>query len=168
MDYIKTIKELASYMNSQAGNALPDETDPGSPKLEDKTVMSAIDELYQLGANGISAYNEIRGVDELEIFETPSAMLSAFLNFDSNRTGFSFISRFGYVIFIDDTPGHVLALGKKSPPNADNGSSNINLRQLIRLKVYEEGEKIQYEDNTGNPLDPGEIVALALKWLVER
>lgn len=162
-NFINEIKKIAADKTAGGDGSKkgPDRT----PLDEPSAIQTAMDELMSIGAEGVEVYNGALGCDELFIYETPSEVLSTFLNFSSNRLGFCLIGMGAYVIFVDDTQEEILVLGRKKGGGQGGNLPKTNTIQLIKITVGYASGVLSMKDNTGAPLNPLEVMALVIKWV---
>ncbi len=78
---------------------------------------------------------------------------------------FCLIGMGAYVIFVDDTRGEILVLGRKKGGGQGGNLPKTNTIQLIKITVGYASGVLSMKDNTGAPLNPLEVMALVIKWV---
>lgn len=163
-DFRETIARLASA--AAAGARDHDAETAGDGAACDSLLVRALEHLFGLGCEAATVYNGVLGTEELVAYDTPPAVLNAFLNFRGVRRGFAIIGAERYALFVDSPPDGVLVLGTKTERPDAAVDLRTRTRQLIRLclSAGEDGTVV-YRDTTGGVLDPEEVVALVVGWV---
>lgn len=129
-------------------------------------LKEVMDILYGKTELGVNIYNEAIKGGELSIFKLPEELLQVFLNFPGKQIGFCLMSDVKFVLVIGDLPDEVLVLGKMRRSSGSREPFLTRAIQLIRIKFEHSGNVYSYEDNTGSPIDPDEIIVHIINWAV--
>lgn len=122
---------------------------------------------YAKAEQGVNIYNKAIEGGELSIFKLPEELLQVFLNVPGKQIGFCLMSDIKFVLFIiGDVPHEVLIFGKRRQSSGSREPFLARATQLIRIKIERSGNIYRYEDNTGSPIDPDEIVVHIINWAV--
>jgi len=89
-----------------------------------------------------------------------------FLEIPGRRGGFCIISPNKIVIFFDEDPNTITVIGKIRNNQSRVSQNSAKVVQLLKATFSNIEGEFQYKDNTGGTLDPYDIVALLIKWVV--
>lgn len=148
----KESKDLKKYESSTQQNS-----------LEDLKYIEALDHLFSISRQAVDIYNANSEVIMLNVYNLPKEFLEMFLEIPGRRGGFCIISPDKIVVFFDEDPNLITVIGKIRKAD-NNPSSRVN--QLLKVSFSKKDDKCEYKDNTGGTLDPYDIVALLIKWVV--
>ena len=161
-DFRKEIMNIAERKKQISDKKLTLREDNGSSSNL-KEVMNI---LYGKARQGVNIYNKAIKGGELSIFKLPEELLQVFLNVPGKQIGFCLMSDIKFVVFIGDVPHEVLVFGKRRQSSANREPFLTRATQLIRIKIERSGNIYRYEDNTGSPIDPDEIIVYTINWAV--
>ncbi|GJM15372.1 MAG: hypothetical protein DHS20C13_06990 [Thermodesulfobacteriota bacterium] len=132
---------------------------------EDKEYIEVIEHFFSISKEAVDIYNANSTTDILNVYKLPKEFLEMFLEIPGRRAGFCIISPTKLVIFFDEDPRIITVIGKtRSFDRNNNSSSKVN--QLLKVSFSKKDQEYQYKDNAGGVLDPYDIVALLIKWVV--
>ena len=132
----------------------------------DRDFKAVLDELLRISEEGVKIYNRSVNDDRLVVYELPPDFLEIFLSIPGRRGGLSIVSPERIVVFFDEDPDVITVIGKlRSNSSGIQVNTNKSL-QLIKISFSKTGMEYEYRDNTGRPLDPQDIIAVIMGWLV--
>lgn len=150
-----------NYKNQEEPKALKLETNSG-----DKSYLQAIENLFLISQQAVDIFNSNSKSDMLSASILPKEFLEMFLEIPGRRGGASIISPNKIVIFFDEDPNTITVIGKIRNNQSGVSQNSAKVAQLIKATFSNIEGEFQYKDNTGGILDPYDIVALLIKWVV--
>ncbi len=150
-----------NYSNQQELKSKELQSDPN-----DTPYLKAIDQLFLISQQAVNVFNSNSKSDVLSAYMLPKEFLEMFLEISGRRGGFCIISPTKIVIFFDEEPNTITVIGKIRNKQSGVSQSSAKVTQLLKATFLTKQGQYQYKDNTGGALDPYDIVALLVKWVV--
>lgn len=132
---------------------------------EDEQYIEVIEHFFSISKEAVNIYNSSISAEVLSVYKLPKEFLEMFLEIPGRRGGFCIISPGKLAIFFDEDPQIITVIGKtRSSEGKNNSSSKVN--QLLKVSFSKKDQKYQYKDNTGGQLNPYDIIAILMGWIV--
>ena len=161
-DFENEILAIAqSYKNQEEPKSI--ELQSGSSS---SPYLQAIDHLFSISQQAINVFNSNSDSDVLSTYKLPTEFLEMFLEIPGRRGGFCLISPSKIVIFFDEEPNTITVIGKLRNKQSGVSQSSAKVIQLLKASFSNKEGELQYKDNTGGTLDPYDLVALLIKWVI--
>ncbi len=160
------IRRIAEERRKRRGDNGERETKIADPE-NIREIKDAMEGFFSLAGQGVKAYNEFSGENNLSIYELPSELLTLFLSLPGRRMGFCIIGLERFVFFLDEAPNQILVLGQKRQAMGASGLILSKAIQLIKITCIRSMDALIFKDNTGASLNPEDIVKHIIRWVSE-
>jgi len=157
------IKIAESYNNQDFDNS--DELESDST---DKYYLQALEHLFSISKDAVNIINLNSKSDLLSTYKLPKEFLEMFLEIPGRRGGFCIISPNKIVIFFDEEPNTITVIGKSRKKESGSSQNSAKISQLLKASFSKKNDSFQFMDNTGGPIDPYDIMAILMKWIMVR
>lgn len=134
----------------------------------DDLYLQALDHLFSISTEAVNIFNLNSKSDVLSTYKLPKEFLEMFLEIPGRRGGFCIISPDKIVIFFDEEPKTITVIGKNRNKEGGSSQNSAKISQLLKARFSNKDDSFQYVDNTGGAIDPYDIIALLIKWIMVR
>jgi hypothetical protein len=150
-----------SYKNQEELKSIKLQSDS-----HDKVYLQAMDHLFLISQQAVNIFNSNSESEVLSAYKLPKEFLEMFLEIPGRRGGSSIISPNKIIIFFDEEPNTITVIGKIRNNQSGVSQNSVKVAQLLKATFSNKEGGFKYKDNTGGTLDPYDIVALLIKWVV--